>query len=112
MEENKKAVENENKKISEEKLEEVAGGDDTIHGKCYFQPEKPFVSYKADGTYWVKCKSKCFPFGTCRCHGQANCKDRYHKMEQSPVNPRRWFPTDYRHYNHDEPDKTVEPLDP
>jgi len=116
MEENKKAVENENEEISEENLEEVAGGDDddSMGTKCYFQPEKPFKYIKENRVPWVKCRSDCFGLvgSLCKCHGSTFCKDKYHMMEQDSGNPQRWHPTKVRERNHHEWTKTVEPLDP
>jgi len=113
MEENKKAVENESKKISEENLEEVAGGNDTTGWACFFEPQKPFVTFTCDGVVWAKCKNKCFNgWNMCGCHGSVFCDARNHMLEQSSQNPQRWHPAVLDHRGHATADKTIEPMTP
>jgi len=107
--------ENKNQQIetlSEEQLEEVAGGEFRSLN-CSFLPEMPPVYKIEGGEVWVKCRSTCglgvFPVPCCKCRGNdERCIDRYHKMQQ--VGPNSWLPASRSGSNHSEPDKYVHDL--
>ena len=67
----------ENKKLGEEQLKEVAGGNFWNH--CDFTPTG---ETKDDGIdIWAKCASNCgFADFKCSCHGQAHCVDKWHRL--------------------------------
>ena len=111
MEESKKAIENESKIISEEDLEEVAGGDgatdDFIDENCYFVPEHPIQQKKSFGLVWVKCKSHCFSGKKyCKCNSAVFCEHRWHMMENTG-DGNMWYPKPAKSFNHSSEDKVV-----
>jgi len=111
MEENDKAVEYESNEISEENLEEVAGGNGDSLADCYFVPKKPFNYLKYCGGILVECSSRCLAGGQyCRCHGRVYCRDRMHIVEQDKGNPQRWYAQPKDEFNHSASDKIIDPM--
>jgi len=96
--------------ISEEDLEEVAGGDgatdDLINAKCYFEPEHPIEHKKSFGLVWVKCKSNCFNGKWCKCNSAVFCEHRWHMMEHSGSD-NKWYPKPASNFNHKSEEKGV-----
>ena len=70
----------ENKKLNEEQLNEVVGGNILkLFKNCDFTPTG---ETKDDGTdVWAKCASDCgFAEFRCTCHKQAHCIDKWHRL--------------------------------
>ena len=66
----------ENKKLNEEQLNEVAGGN--IRSECDFTPTG---ETKDDGIdIWAKCASNCSPVFGCTCRGRVHCVDKWHRL--------------------------------
>jgi len=100
------------KKISEEDLEKVAGGEDTeSNEKCYFKPEYPYNYRYAHGTYILKCKANCFNgIIPCRCYGKVQCRDKEHIIDQDADIKTKWYPYPKDLFGHI--CKDIEPLTP
>ena len=110
MEKNKKAQE---KILSEEQLEEAAGGN--LSGNCYFEPEVPLdYEYNRYMGTRVKCKSNCLAklSSACRCHGTDKCRHRYHLVEQANpgVADGNWIASPRGEFNHSESRKLIKGL--
>lgn len=105
----------ENKKLTEEKLEGVAGADggDVKSLDCWFDPVRPYEYTKAYGGVSVKCKTKCHTlFGEpCNCHGTVFCSDKYHLLDQDLHQPLRWYPFPKDTGAHQRGGILIEPLD-
>jgi len=111
MEENKELIESKNNELNEDQLDEVAGGDVGVMGEddaCWFEPEQPIKHSEANGTIYVKCKSRCNRL--CGCHGSMYCVDRWHLAEQDKIIMNKWYPLPKNMYNHSGIRKIIEPL--
>jgi len=109
MEENKKDIENESNEISEQSLEEVAGGTDQEATDCNFLPKYPYEAKKSHGAVWVKCSSGACR--TCRCFGNIYCEGMMHMMERDRDDPLVWRPMRAGYIYHMGNEKIVVPLD-
>ena len=109
MEENKIEINNGKNEISEESLEEVAGGTDQEAADCRFRPKHPFEYKTAHSVVWVKC-ANCERKG-CRCYGTIYCEGMMHMVIQDSYDPLKWrpWPTEQRWHMLDE--QIVAPLD-
>ena len=72
----------ENKKLTEEQLNDVSGGnlirtEKPKESSCYFTPDNSGNIRYAGGYYWKKCVSTCFG---CFCHGKDWCVDKWHHV--------------------------------
>ena len=80
MEENNKAIDNENNEINEEELVDVAGGGKNEGWrKCFFTPKNNNVKLKGE-VPWLECASSCFD---CYCRWMSHCVDRWHRLEEN-----------------------------
>jgi len=100
----------ENKKINEENLEEVAGGEEIMDSDCYFEPEQPIQYNVAHGAVSVKCKKMCRSPYTCGCYGSVYCVNKWHLVKPDEIVPDRWFPIPHNVRNHTGNGKAVQPL--
>jgi len=109
MEEIKKAIENE---ISEESLEEVAGGEVNWDHACHFRPVHPIVAKREHGVVWVKCNWSCSGAftKTCSCHGTVYCEGKMHMVENEKGKIITWYPVPHGKFDHDHSNKRVHPL--
>ena len=72
-----------NTTISEENLENVAGGG-LFSSVCYFQPTGRVRTTEIhDGTKKVEaeCSSKCVGFDPCQCYTRKQCVGRWHLID-------------------------------
>ena len=75
---------NDNGELSEEQLENVAGGNPMKTGdNCYFEPASPVtLKRRYDGAIWALCRKKCnFIWTYCFCFKTSWCVDKYHKLD-------------------------------
>ena len=95
----------EKKTLQEQDLTGVSGGGLECNGNCYFVPAASFEKKLFDGAIYVRCESTCFgAFGAnCSCHGSLRCKDKYHRVEQTPSG--QWGPAPAAENNHSASDK-------
>ena len=101
--------------LSEEQLNEVAGGNDTNEGDCYFEPENPPIPKNENGMVWVKCKSRCngaLWVKWCQCHKTERCINKWHIVEQANpgVADGNWYATPKGQFNHNEGRKLIKNL--
>ena len=103
MEENKKTIENEGNELSEEQLDEVAGGKGiggslpkALRKKCDFTPSGQ--SKTVSGATWLKCASSCL---TCKCWSNDWCVDNWHRLN----NDNTLYPDDTANHNEKTPPK-------
>jgi len=106
MEENKVEINNEKNEISEESLQEVAGGIELEASPCRFRPKLPYEAKHSHGAVWVKCIS-CER--GCHCYGTVYCEGMMHMMQRDNKDPLKWRP--YYALQHWDDDKIVAPLD-
>jgi hypothetical protein len=84
----------ENKKLGEEQLKEVAGGGSAFHRLCFFTPTGKKKEVK--GNLWAECASNCGnigKYGGCDCHGSLFvCENKWHLIDSvtEELLPRDW----------------------
>jgi len=67
-----------NTPVSEENLENVAGGLFGVHG-CWFKPTGKVRT--VDSKTEAECAARCFELAFCVCHGKDHCVDKWHAID-------------------------------
>jgi len=101
MEENKKAIENEENDLSEEELEAVAGGMKLSNIACWFRPTGK-TKIDSDGKTCLECDHACWTLlgAFCACHDSDNCTNKWHRIDEE----RKLAPNIYRNHKDKSPD--------